>query len=524
MKKTFDINISGLIFHIDEDAYERLKKYMLALKNHFNSTESSNEIIADIEVRIAELMQEKLSENKQVVTIADINDIIAQMGSPEEIGNDDEDEAIHEDAPQKFGSKRLYRDIDNKILGGVASGLAAYFKGDPVWFRLGFVVILITGIGVLLYPILWLVTPAARTTAEKLEMRGQRVTVDTIEASIRNEFHDIRNNMNDLGEQGDSFQPIIDRALSIGGSILDFFWKAFLLIVKILRIFIGLVLIILGISLVVTVLVGLFGPDFTYFGGGDEFLYFSAPSFFKMIYGTGGAYFLALLTAMVLTIVPIIALIWGGIRLISKYKPKNEILGLPMLYVWLASAIIGILLASMAGLNFSESAIVKLSQKNLNTQNKTLVIAKGHQHSPCAEGENILLANDDQRICINDKDLVISPPSIRMLVSKDSLVHISLMARSQGKSVLQAKKIAQSINYSFAANDTTIFLNDFFTLPNEYKWRDQTLTIQIALPEGQKVITKKDITPMLHSRHWQFRNYDDDRQWIATDKEVSEIE
>ena len=124
MKKSLNININGIIFHIDEDAYEKLNAYLERLKKHFSQQEGGGEVVNDIEARIAELLREKMDENKQVVTIEDIDEIIRKLGEPAEMMDDEE----QEEKPPRFNfdqPKRLYRDPENKIIGGVGGGMGA---------------------------------------------------------------------------------------------------------------------------------------------------------------------------------------------------------------------------------------------------------------------------------------------------------------------------------------------------------------------------------------------------------------
>ncbi len=517
MKKTFDINICGIIFHIDEDAYERLNAYMLSLKKHFSSDPGSDEIIADIEARIAELMQEKITDSKQVVNLVDISNIIEQMGSPDQISSE-EDEDIHE-KPYEPTSKRMYRDLDNKLLGGVAAGLAAYFKTDPVWFRLGFVVMLFFGLGFLLYPILWLVIPAARTTAEKLEMRGKRVTIDNIEASFRNEFQQIGENLGGINSDNQELKNFFDKALAVGGAILTTIWKGVILIFKAFKIIIGLILMILGISLIIGLIVGMFGPNIGVFPNDNEYIYFSLPSFLKMIYGTGGAYFLALLSGIIILIIPIIALIWSGLRLMTRKKLPSDFLGLPMLYIWLAAALSGIILGIMAGVSFNDSASTVLHEENFKPESTILYVTSGKTISPCANGEDILFASDYDRICQQGEDLIIGSPRIKYNVSPDSLVHIKYSGRSDGKSHLHALKIAESIKYNMLVTGNTIELSDYFRVPEKFHWRDQSLRINILVPEGIKVITDQSISHMFLNRHYRNRSLDKDWVWMVGEED-----
>ena len=192
MKKTFTINISGSVFHIEEDAYEVLQKYMVNLKNHFGGSEEGKEIIADIEARIAEIFTEKSIDKKNVVTLEWVTEVVETMGTPENFA----DEAGEEEplAGQTKRKRRLYRDPEQRVLGGVCSGLAAYFNMDIAIVRIIVVVLILvtSGAGLLAYLILWIAVPKAVNTAQRLEMRGKEVTVKNIEKFINDEVDSVK--------------------------------------------------------------------------------------------------------------------------------------------------------------------------------------------------------------------------------------------------------------------------------------------------------------------------------------------
>jgi len=198
MNKIMNINIGGIIFHVDEEAYEKLKKYLEEIKKHFNKSAGGEEIISDIEGRIVELFQQKLNSKKEVINMEDVNEVILTMGKPSDFDNDNE---YNDPDIRQVGKKRLFRDIDNRMVGGVCSGLGAYFRFDTVWFRLGFVIATLSGLSILAYLILWVIIPAARTVSEKLEMQGDPVTVSNIEKSIREEVNGLRDKIDDLAAQ-----------------------------------------------------------------------------------------------------------------------------------------------------------------------------------------------------------------------------------------------------------------------------------------------------------------------------------
>jgi len=202
MKKTFTINISGTVFHIEEDAYEVLQKYMVSLKYHFGGSEEGKEILSDIEARIAEIFIEKSKGEKNVVTMDWVTEVIKTMGTPESFTEETDDE---EPLPgQEKRKRRLYRDPQETILGGVCGGLAAFFNMDPVVVRIIFVVLtfLTTGVGVLAYLILWIAVPKAANTAQRLEMRGQEVSVKNIENFLKEEANAVKESYNKFRKSG----------------------------------------------------------------------------------------------------------------------------------------------------------------------------------------------------------------------------------------------------------------------------------------------------------------------------------
>ncbi len=205
MQKTVNINLSGSVFYIDDDAYALLRDYLDKLENYFGNQEEGKEIINDIESRIAELFNEKLKDRGAVVNIAMVEDVIAKMGQPEDFDDETSEEkgsnTIKEERFHKQ-KKRLYRDIDNRVLGGVCGGIAAYFNTDPVFIRVLFVILPFLSLGIIIpvYIVLWIVIPAAITTAQKLEMRGENVTIKNIEKAIRNEYEDVKEHFTKVRE------------------------------------------------------------------------------------------------------------------------------------------------------------------------------------------------------------------------------------------------------------------------------------------------------------------------------------
>lgn len=192
MKKTFTINLGGTVYHIDEDAYELLDNYLSNLRIHFSKEEGAEEIVHDMELRISELFSERLHDGKQVITIKDVEEIIARMGKPEDLSDECEKDTI---APSSEGKapKRLFRDGENKVIGGVCSGIAAYMDWDITIVRLLFLIFgfFMNGAFIIAYLVMWFVVPMATTATEKLSMKGIKANVRNIGETVTEGFEKV---------------------------------------------------------------------------------------------------------------------------------------------------------------------------------------------------------------------------------------------------------------------------------------------------------------------------------------------
>lgn len=217
MKKIVNINLGGYPFTIDVDAYEKMEAYFSSLEKYFISYDNPHEIIFDIEIRMSELFIENIGE-KAILACKDIDEAIKILGTPEDFVKEDseidvnENENINEDKKRgskkkrQYGSggeyrvgKKIFRDTDNKVVGGVCSGLSNYFGiADPIWIRLLFVVLIFPGISPVVYLALLILLPKARTETDKRAMRGEPIDIDTIANSIEEEIHNISDQFQDF--------------------------------------------------------------------------------------------------------------------------------------------------------------------------------------------------------------------------------------------------------------------------------------------------------------------------------------
>lgn len=207
MNKTVTINIAGLFFHIDEDAYNKLSTYLEAIKNSLN-TEGKEEIISDIESRIAEIFSEKINPKTGVISMIDVDNIIQIMGQPEDYRLDDENESQNQSNQNSSNEnyikrpRKLFRDGEKRVLGGVLSGLSNYFNIDVVWIRILFILLVfVYGMSIIIYPILWLIIPKAKTVSDILEMKGEPVNISNIEKQVKENFNQLGNSIKNIDTQ-----------------------------------------------------------------------------------------------------------------------------------------------------------------------------------------------------------------------------------------------------------------------------------------------------------------------------------
>lgn len=210
MKKTFTINISGKLFHIEEDAFEKLHNYLEGLNLYFENQPGGYEILQDIEARCAELFQEKINEMQEAVTNEWVEEVIARMGQPEDFMDSAQTQSNGNTTAEMKGEKirkRMYRDPENRVLGGVCYGMGTYFNIDPVILRIMFValVFLGAGISIIVYLVLWVVLPKATTTAQRLEMKGEEPTIFNIQKTIQEEVKDVKDSFEKFN-QSESFK------------------------------------------------------------------------------------------------------------------------------------------------------------------------------------------------------------------------------------------------------------------------------------------------------------------------------
>lgn len=264
MKKTLTVNLGGTVFHIDEDAYQLLDKYLSNLRIHFRKEEGSEEIMDDFEMRISELLNERVRLGYEVITIQQVEEVIKRMGKPEEIFDGEPKTEEKEETYSRYEQgartqtvkKRFMRDPDNRILGGVAGGFAAYMDWDPTAVRIAlFLLMFFYGITIPIYFLLWIIVPMARTATEKLQMRGESITIENIGKTVTDGFEKVSNRVNDYissDKPRSTLQKLADAFVNVLGMIL----KAALILVGIITLPVLILVLFVFIVVIFAVILG----------------------------------------------------------------------------------------------------------------------------------------------------------------------------------------------------------------------------------------------------------------------------
>lgn len=335
MKRTLTINLGGSVFTIDEDAYQLLDQYLSNLRLHFKEEAESKEVLHDFELRINELFSEKIRLGHQIITIEMVEEVIKKMGSPEEIfGEDDEMHApyneVKEEVVDTTLGKKLFRDPDDKILGGVLSGLAAYYGADVVPLRIAAILLAFfsSGITIPLYLALWIIIPIAQTATDKLRMRGESVTIENIGKTVTQQFEQLKQTTDAFSK---SIEPksFLRKAGEVFINIVGILAKIFLIILGI--IFLPAALI--GILILIVVMIALFAG-----GSASAFQLFPSitSGFMEMspMYASIGS-----ISMIVALGIPLATLIYQALKNKMKWPPMNQAVTWTLIIVWIASII-----------------------------------------------------------------------------------------------------------------------------------------------------------------------------------------
>lgn len=347
MKKTLTVNLGGTVFHIDEDAYQLLDKYLSNLRVHFKKEEGSEEIMNDFEMRISELFTERIRLGYEVITIVEVEDVIARMGKPEELFEDEPSGEKHhhsEYSGKQTVQKRFFRNPDDKMIGGVAGGFAAYMGWDPTAIRIAlFVLLFFYGVMIPIYIVLWLIVPEAKTAAEKLQMRGESVTVENIGKTVTDGFEKVSENVNNY-INSDKPRTFIQKVMDVFVTIVSVLLKIMLVLLAVAF----LPPVILALFVLVIVLFALI------FGGGFGMLYSILPNFHWNtfdVYPESVLIFASITTILTIAI-PLISLVYVILSQIFKFKPLSNGVKWAFVIIWVLALLASIIFFFKFGIPF----------------------------------------------------------------------------------------------------------------------------------------------------------------------------
>lgn len=493
MKKTFTINISGTVFHIEEDAYEVLQRYLINLKNHFGLDEEGKEIISDIEARIAEIFSSKRTGEKKVITVAWVNEVIETMGTPEDFAEEEgeDEESIVMEAKRK---RRLYRDPDHRVIGGVCGGLAAYFNMDPVILRIIFVVLFFatSGTGLLAYLILWIAVPKAINTTQRLEMRGQEATVKNIEKSIKEEVKEVKESYKKFKES-DTYSKG-KKSVEAGGDVV---YNVFKVLLKVFVIIIGVILLLSGffsiLALISSMVIGQsFLSGWPMVWSPEIYM----PDFLGHIVDAGAVTWGLILTGIVAGI-PMLAMLYIGTKLVFRYKSNNTAIALSMIGVWFV-ALIALLVVSFGQVKHykSRASVTNSQVVDCNTCNTLYLNLAEDKYDDYAEMDWEI---DNFKVYVVDgEEVIVGEPRLDVVRSSSDDFVITVKTASRGKSREDAKENSMEVVYNYNLSDSTVLFDPYFFIDEGIKWRNQEVFITVKVPQGKSIYLGDEMDEIIH--------------------------
>ncbi len=539
MKKNISINISGIIFHIEEDGYEQLKTYLESINKYFSTFDDSLEIIADIESRIAELFLAKLKEGQQVVVLEDVESLISTMGSIKDfqaaeddatIFQETESEQEHEKTNPLFSQKlyrdkkrqliagvlagvahyfsidplwvrliyitlflgisilpswggflfiayivlwiiipvsedlvevkkikKMFRDPDHKVLGGVASGIGAYFGVDMVIIRLlFFVTIFFAGSGLILYLILWLILPEARSLTDKMEMQGEPVTLSNIEQNIRK-------SLNMESGKENIFMKILLFPFRVIALVFELLSKALgpfmVFLLEAARIIGGILLIIIGVTGILAVLLAI-GIAIGVAAESDIYLFFDIP--FDII--KQDIQILPLIALSLITIIPMLMIALLGFSAIMRKLVIRAKFALPLLALWIVSIIVLAIITPKYIKEFKREGKFSLTNE-YSLKDKTILL-------------NYRDEGPDQLDAI----------TLKLKGYDSDMVKIEQTFKAMGSDRRKAIENARKVTYQISVDDSVFIFNSNMEFMKDARYRKQEVDITVYIPKGQKFV------------------------------------
>ncbi|MBU3822836.1 PspC domain-containing protein [Flavobacteriaceae bacterium XHP0103] len=501
MNKTVNINLAGTFFHIDEDAYLKLQRYLEAIKRSFTDSQGRSEIISDIEARIAELFNERVKHDKQVIGIKEVDEVIAIMGQPEDYLVDDD---IFEDTPNSgtykktAPSKKLFRDTDNSYISGVSSGLGHYLGIDAVWMRLLWIILTIASGGtfIIIYILFWILVPAATTTAEKIMMTGEPVNISNIEKKIKDGFENVADTVSETAKNvsksvsgaakkgGTSIKSTSKNFFDTLADIIMFFFKLFAK-------FIGVLLILIGSLTIIALIIAWFSV------GVADVLHIPGTNFINVANPGNTPIWLVSLFVFFAIGIPFFFLFYLGLKiLINNLKSIGNIAKFTLLGLWLFSIIalvvIGIREASEHA--FNERFVERQELNVMAADTLKISMAENQLFRNHYRSHSYKLANNEN----GDEMLYRKNIMFSVKPTTDSIAKISIEKSAEGSDYEKAINRAKNINYNYTLNNNALLLDSYLSTDPKNKFSDQEIILTLYLPIGSVIKLNDNVRSFLY--------------------------
>ncbi|MBK8498225.1 MAG: PspC domain-containing protein [Flavobacteriales bacterium] len=486
MKKTVTANIAGTVFHIEEDAYDQLQRYLAGIRANFSGSTGAKEIMADIEARIAELFSERL-QGRNVVTAADVEHVMSVMGQPEDFAEPAGESASAPPppfaAPRSGSYKRFFRDPDDKWLGGVLGGLAAYIGMDPLWLRVAMIVLVWASVGVLIpmYILLWILVPKAESAADRLQMRGEAVTVENIKRVVEEGAEKMKAGGERVASEAKEFgERMKDPRRK--GHVAEVFSKL-----------VGVALIVFAFSLLLGLITGLIGGTFSLWHATWTTEEMGLLDLGELLFTSKDIALWTGIGIFMLLAIPIIGLFLGGFRLLLNTRTPKW-LGWSLCILWFMALIPAIRGGMDVANEFKRSNSV-LTEIELAQPTERILYLDALD--PIEGNENWSVSYDDGDVDVDLDGLhlengIISGAWARLDVerSADSLFHLKVLREAHGSTAKAALDRARGINFNYKQEGDVLRVSPVLNYAATDKFRAQDIHFTLEMPLGGSIFLR----------------------------------
>ena len=496
MNKTFNINLGSYPFAIDEDAYNYIQNYLDTIRRHFSTSDGCDEILYDIEVRMAELFAEHL-KGRAIISMKEVDEVIMIMGKPEDFGAEPMSEQHSYSSTRGRRSdtkintgKRLFRDPEDKKVAGVCSGISAYFGiEDPLWVRLIFALLFFTGTGVITYIVLWTLVPEASTTSDKLAMRGEPATIENIAKVVETELSELGDKINewskDLGSKkkndavNNNFQAksFLSGGVNMFGTIIGGIVPMIRQVFKPLFMVIAILLLsALGIT---------WAASFVGITYASPAIAFAGPNSSLLSY-------LGIGSLLLVVGIPILSIMLLISRMAFKYRVHKTV-KFTYRTIWIVALVL-LMGVGMTTIKDYAMSHTSTSVTDYNIENKEIIITMPEENSDHSFGVHLgnLFVNNDENWSIRDVKFKVEK-------SADGLVHIEKKVSSKGSDNKNAQENSILASNDLKVEGNTISISKFMHIPKGKKFRNQEIEYTIYIPEGKTVILGNNVKESMRS-------------------------